>query len=219
MSETKVARLDRVLTELITASSGVQAAAVVSFDGLMIASALPEDLDEDRVGAMSAALLSLGEQAIDGFGCGHLDQLFAHGDQGFVVMMSARDEAVLTAVAEKNAKVGFILYEMRRAADAIADVMVEQVTAEPAASTGLMGHSALPPRPLFSDDRRPLSTGVDTHPAIPQMTTQPLPSRIPSTSTTAASTGHSTGANGHANGHTNGHRGPESNPPPTSGWQ
>ncbi len=206
MPETKVARLDRVLTELITASSGIQAAAVVSFDGLMVASALPEDLDEERVGAMSAALLSLGEQAIQGFGCGHLDQLFAHGDEGFVVMMSARDEAVLTAVAETQAKVGFILYEMRRAAELIADVMVETVTADLPPSAGLLGHSALPPRPLFSDDRRPLTTG-EPHPAIPHAATQPLPSRIP---TSSASNGHS--SNGHSS---NGHE----STPPQSGWQ
>jgi predicted regulator of Ras-like GTPase activity (Roadblock/LC7/MglB family) len=174
MSDTKVARLDGVLTELITASSGVDAAAVVSFDGLMMAAALPDSLDEDRVAAMTAALLSLGEQAIDGFGCGQLDQLFAEGDEGFVVMLAARDEAVLTAVADRNAKVGFILYEMRRAAEKIADILESQATAprpdlaavaDGARAGGMPNATPLPSRPLFTSASRPLPT-VEPHQAV-----------------------------------------------------
>lgn len=123
MTDTKLDRLEGVLAELIAASPGIDAAAVVSFDGLMMASALPPSLDDSRVGAMSAALLTLGEQAVQGFGCGHLDQLFAEGEDGFVVMLSARDEAVLTAVAQRDAKVGLVLYEMRRAAEHVADIL------------------------------------------------------------------------------------------------
>ena len=158
MSDTKVARLDGVLTELITAASGITAAAVVSFDGLMMASALPEDLDEDRVAAMSAALLSLGEQATNGFGCGNLDQLFAEGDDGYVVMLSARDEAVLTAVADREAKLGFILYEMRRAADRIADVLLDgTLTDEAPPSLAIAPSPLTPPRiPVVANDPVPL---------------------------------------------------------------
>lgn len=125
MSETKVDRLDRTLSQLLAASPGLSAAAVVSMDGLMMASALPPGLDEGRIGAMSAALLTLGEQAVAGFGCGHLDQLFAEGDQGYVVMVSARDEAVLTGIADPASKLGYILYQLRAAADDVADILLE----------------------------------------------------------------------------------------------
>jgi len=40
----------------------IQASAIVSVDGLIIASALPSGAGEDRVAAMSAAMLSLGER-------------------------------------------------------------------------------------------------------------------------------------------------------------
>jgi len=49
----------QVLEELKGSSADVEASALISTDGLMIASALPQGMDEDRVGAMSAALLSL----------------------------------------------------------------------------------------------------------------------------------------------------------------
>ena len=49
----------QVLEELKGSSADVEASALISTDGLMIASSLPNGMDEDRVGAMSAALLSL----------------------------------------------------------------------------------------------------------------------------------------------------------------
>ncbi|HUH07811.1 MAG TPA: roadblock/LC7 domain-containing protein [Egibacteraceae bacterium] len=123
MSETKAERLAAALNEFIRSSPDVEAAAVVSFDGLAMASALPPEIDEDRLGAMSAALLSLGEQAASGLGVGELNQIFVEGEHGFVFLMSARDQAVLAAVTARAAKIGFMLYEMRRAADVIGEVL------------------------------------------------------------------------------------------------
>jgi uncharacterized protein len=117
--ETRADRLAAALDEFIRSSPDVEAAAVVSFDGLPMASALPPELEEDRVGAMSAALLSLGEQAAIGLGRGVLNQVFVEGEHGFVFLMSARDQAVLAAIAGRTAKIGFMLFEMRRAADRI----------------------------------------------------------------------------------------------------
>jgi uncharacterized protein len=121
--ETRSARLAAALDDFIRSSVDVEAAAVVSFDGLPMASALPDDMDEDRLGAMSAALLSLGEQAAIGLGRGQLNQVFVEGDHGFVFLMSARDQAVLAAVANRSAKIGFMLFEMRRAADRIGQAL------------------------------------------------------------------------------------------------
>lgn len=117
--ETRSGRLAAALDDFIRSSVDVEAAAVVSFDGLPMASALPDDMDEDRLGAMSAALLSLGEQAAIGLGRGQLNQVFIEGEYGFVFLMSARDQAVLAAVARRTAKIGFMLFEMRRAAERI----------------------------------------------------------------------------------------------------
>ena len=50
------------LREMQNATPEIEASAVVSVDGLTIASALPSDVEEDRVSAMSAAMLSLGER-------------------------------------------------------------------------------------------------------------------------------------------------------------
>jgi predicted regulator of Ras-like GTPase activity (Roadblock/LC7/MglB family) len=116
-------RLDRAIADLLSQAPEVEAAAVVSFDGLPMASALPATMDEDRVAAMSAALLSLGERAAEGLGRGGLNQVYIEGESGTVFLVSADDEAVLVAVAAKGAKVGMMLYEVRRAAEVVADVL------------------------------------------------------------------------------------------------
>jgi predicted regulator of Ras-like GTPase activity (Roadblock/LC7/MglB family) len=133
-------RLDRILAELVGQVPEVEAAAVVSFDGLPMASALPADMDEDRVAAMSAALLSLGERAAEGLGRGELSQVYVEGENGNVFLVSADDEAVLVAVTSKGAKVGMMLFEIRRAAEAMGKVL--RVEAGWANSEQTHGHDA-----------------------------------------------------------------------------
>lgn len=123
MNDTKAERLASALHDFIRSSPDVQASAVVSYDGLAMASALPPDMDEDRLGAMSAALLSLGEQAAAGLGRGDLRQVFVEGEYGYVFLMSARDQAVLAAITAHTAKIGLMLFEMRRAADVIGELL------------------------------------------------------------------------------------------------
>ncbi len=159
MSDTRAERLADALNDFISSSPDVEAAAVVSFDGLAMASALPEGMDEDRLGAMSAALLSLGEQATAGLGRGELNQVFVEGEHGFVFLMSARDQAVLAAVTGRHAKIGFMLFEMRRAAEDIGELLTERVQ-EPLHAAP-PEHSAPDPLPgipdEFADVLRPLA--------------------------------------------------------------
>ncbi len=122
-------QLDQVLGTLLRQAPDVEAAAVVSFDGLPMASALPAGMDEDRVAAMSAALLSLGERAAQGLGRGDLSQVYVEGDSGTVFLVSADDEAVLVAVARAGAKVGLMLFEVKQAAEAVATVL--RIEADP----------------------------------------------------------------------------------------
>lgn len=105
------------LRELQASSPDIEASAIVSVDGLTIASALPQGVEEDRVSAMSAAMLSLGERIANELGRGSLDQVYIKGEKGYVVLMSVGEEAVLTALAREQAKLGLIFLDMRRAAE------------------------------------------------------------------------------------------------------
>jgi len=79
----------QVLEELKGSSADVEASALISTDGLMIASALPAGMDEDRVGAMSAALLSLGDRAVRELARGTLERVLLQGERGYVIMSSS----------------------------------------------------------------------------------------------------------------------------------
>lgn len=105
------------LREMQIASPDIEASAVVSVDGLIIASALPGDAEEDRVSAMSAAMLSLGERISGELGRGNLEQVFIRGNEGYVILTAVGEEAVLTALAHQEARLGLVFLEMRRAAE------------------------------------------------------------------------------------------------------
>jgi predicted regulator of Ras-like GTPase activity (Roadblock/LC7/MglB family) len=117
--ETMRSRTEQImarLRDLRAITPDIEASAVVSVDGLTIASDLPADVEEDRVSAMSAAMLSLGERIASELGRGTLDQVYIRGGDGYVILMSIGEDAVLTALARKGAKLGLVFLDMRRAA-------------------------------------------------------------------------------------------------------
>ena len=115
--------LDSVLNELNGTSADIEASGIISTDGLMMASKLPAGMDEDRVGAMSAAMLSLGDRAAQELARGSLDQVLLKGDNGYVLMTHAGSEAVVTVMAKSNAKLGLIFLDVKRAAENVAKLI------------------------------------------------------------------------------------------------
>jgi uncharacterized protein len=95
----------------------IEASAIVSADGLIIASALRTDVEEDRLAAMSAAMLGLGERIAAELGRGELEQVYIKGKAGSVLLTRIGPEALLTALARQEAKLGLIFFAMRQAAE------------------------------------------------------------------------------------------------------
>lgn len=120
---TREEQLAAALDELMREDPDIQAAALVSLDGFTMASALPTGMQADRVGAMSAAILGLGERAAAELGRGHLSQVFIEGENGYVLLIAAGDRAVLTAMAEPSAKLGLVIYDMKATADRIGQIL------------------------------------------------------------------------------------------------
>lgn len=117
MTKSRSEQLVERLRNMQASAPDIEASAVVSVDGLIMASALQQGVEEDRVSAMSAAMLSLGERISGELGRGVLEQVYIKGDNGFIVLTAIGEEAVLTAMARKEAKLGMIFLEMRRAAE------------------------------------------------------------------------------------------------------
>ena len=117
MTRSRTEQMVARLKDLQISTPDVEASALVSVDGLIIASALPPDVEEDRVSAMSAAMLSLGERIAGELGRGVLDQVYVRGANGYVILSAVGEEAVLTVLARKDAKLGLVFLDMRRAAE------------------------------------------------------------------------------------------------------
>ena len=117
MTRSRTEQMVARLKDLQVSTPDIEASAVVSVDGLIIASALPPDVEEDRVSAMSAAMLSLGERIAGELGRGVLDQVYIRGAHGYVILSSVGEEAVLTVLARQDAKLGLVFLDMRRAAE------------------------------------------------------------------------------------------------------
>ncbi len=116
MADTRSAQIVNRLRDMQATAPDIIASALVTADGLSLASALPSDVEEERVAAMSAAMLSLGERISLELERGGLEEVYIRGDQGMILLTAVGKDAVLTALSRDEAKVGLIMLEMRRAA-------------------------------------------------------------------------------------------------------
>jgi predicted regulator of Ras-like GTPase activity (Roadblock/LC7/MglB family) len=191
-------QLDEVLSALLRQSPELEAAAIVSFDGLPMASALPPEMDESRVAAMSAALLSLGERAAEGLGRGDLSQVYIEGADGTVFLVSAEGEAVLVAVAAASAKAGLVLYELRRAAKVLGEVLrsVEAQDLAPAVAPAAPAPATAVEMPALepvAKQAHPLDTSVAMPAvdpaAVPAQESAPATGYVPGPAVPAAANG------------------------------
>jgi len=119
LNATRSQLLDERLGALKARAPGVEAAAVISVEGLLIAASLPETLQEDVLEAMSAAMLALGERIASDLDRGRLSQVYVKGDAGFVLLMAIDDYALLTTLAADEAKLGLVHLDMQ---EAVADL-------------------------------------------------------------------------------------------------
>jgi predicted regulator of Ras-like GTPase activity (Roadblock/LC7/MglB family) len=108
-----------LLRNLQASSPDIEASSVVSVDGLTMASALPKEMEEERIAGMSAAMLALGERIAVELGRGLLQQVYVKGSEGYVLVMSVGNEAVLVVLARENSKLGLILMDMHRTVEAL----------------------------------------------------------------------------------------------------
>jgi predicted regulator of Ras-like GTPase activity (Roadblock/LC7/MglB family) len=121
MSRTE--QIAKLVKTLATNTPDVEGAALIDNDGLMIASALGADLDEDSVAAMGAALLGLGERIVQELRRGEFELVMIRGGDGFVIMTRCGNEAVLACLAAPSVKLGLIFLDLKRSAKEMAKLL------------------------------------------------------------------------------------------------
>lgn len=184
---TRGEQIAQALDTFLQSCTDVEGAAVVSVDGLPMASALPMHVEEDRLAAMAAAMLSLGEKASEGLSRGSLQELHLEGAAGTVHLMAAGPQAVFCAICRDGAKTGLVLYEMAAAAERIGTALAAPTqaapppapTPAPTSSPGAPAPAAAPsPGPGGGAPREHAAPRPATLKAAPVPTPVPVPSPI-----------------------------------------
>ena len=107
-------KLSYILKNFVSSTGDVEGAAMVTPDGLPLASSLPGGMDDERVSAMSAAMLSLGERIGKELVRGTIDRIYVEGDRGFSILTSCGQDAVFLVLANQDAKQGVLMLEIKR---------------------------------------------------------------------------------------------------------
>ena len=121
--KTRSELLNETLQAILEDSFDIQGALIVSRDGLVMASRLPAGLEDNRVGAISAGVLSLGVRSITQLGRGDFNQILAQGTKGNVVVTGAGAKAAFVALTAANINLGMVFLEAREAAERIAQIL------------------------------------------------------------------------------------------------
>ncbi|GAA0521461.1 dynein regulation protein LC7 [Saccharopolyspora subtropica] len=105
--------LNWLLDDLVTRVAGARDGVVLSADGLLLAKSagLPAE-DAERLAAMSSAMQSLAREAGRHFRGGDVRQTVVELDRAFLLVTAAGSGACLAVLAEAEADIGMIAYEM-----------------------------------------------------------------------------------------------------------
>jgi predicted regulator of Ras-like GTPase activity (Roadblock/LC7/MglB family) len=114
MVQTISDQLDQVLINFERNVPHVEAIAIVSTDGLVIASRLPDKVEEDRVGAMGAAILSISKRSGEELSRGEMCRVLIEGENGYLLIRSIGEFAILVALVDKKVRLGMLFYECKR---------------------------------------------------------------------------------------------------------
>ena len=122
-SSRRVDGLNRSLRLLQDRNPNIEASALTSDDGLMLASDLTSRLHDGRVAGMSARMLSLGNEAARDLARGVAKEVVVRGDGGYAIVVPVGSGTLLTCLTTAESKLGLVLLDMRRAADDIRQLL------------------------------------------------------------------------------------------------
>jgi len=103
--------LEDLLKYIMDNVEGVKAAQLTADTGQPLASILPSSADDMRLAAMTAALCSLSERAIGEMDLGEFEQSFIKGSKGYLLILHAGEDRVLSVSTTKDIKLAPILYK------------------------------------------------------------------------------------------------------------
>jgi len=124
MTNLQKENIDKVIRPILRTLNGkspeMEASAVMSRDGISIASVLGDGIDPDRLGAMCAALLGLADRTANELARGELKLVLLHGSKGVLLLVHVGTTHVLALSAKPGINLGMVLMEAKKTAAMLA---------------------------------------------------------------------------------------------------
>jgi uncharacterized protein len=106
-------RIDWLLDDLVLRVAHIQKAMFLSRDGIALGSSQGlDEADADLLAALAAGFQSLSRGAVQHFGGGAVRQTMVEMESGFLFVSAAGQGTCLAVLAEGDADVGVVAYEM-----------------------------------------------------------------------------------------------------------
>ncbi len=131
MMSSQASNVNWLVNNFVERVPGVSEAVVVSSDGLPIAASAGLDRDAvDRFAAVSSGLIGLAYGAAGRFGGGAVTEVIVEMENAFLFVTGISDGSLLATVAQANADVGLVAYEMAMLVDKTGAVLTPELRAE-----------------------------------------------------------------------------------------
>jgi predicted regulator of Ras-like GTPase activity (Roadblock/LC7/MglB family) len=108
--------------KLLENDKTVESLILISKDGLPISSTLSME-EEEKIAALSASLVMLGERAIEDFKKGEFEEIFAKGKDGYIFIYNLSPNIALLGILNNEAKLGLIRLELRNLVNDLKEII------------------------------------------------------------------------------------------------
>jgi predicted regulator of Ras-like GTPase activity (Roadblock/LC7/MglB family) len=122
MSE-NISELIELLRKMEAVNAEIQGSAIVSVQGLPICSVLARDVNDGIVSAMSAAILSVSERAVEELARGDLKRILIEGNDGIIILSKAGENAILCTLCKANASLGMVFLNIQSVSRKISELI------------------------------------------------------------------------------------------------
>lgn len=122
MSE-NISELTDLLRKMEAVNADIQGSAIVSVQGLPICSVLARDINDGIVSAMSAAILSVSERAVEELARGDLKRILIEGVDGIIILSKAGENAILCTLAKSDVSLGMVFLNIQSVSNKIAELL------------------------------------------------------------------------------------------------
>jgi len=115
-------QLEKILKDL-KAAGDIEASAIVSRDGLLIAADISQNVNAEAFAAMTATMLGAAETATSELGKGIPDRVIVEGKEGKIIATGAGPKALLVVMTTPRANLGLVLLEMSKASEKVKELL------------------------------------------------------------------------------------------------